>query len=98
MQLLLYDGSFEGWLTAIFEVYEYKFADVSIKKEDAAQVSAFGNIHKVHTDNAKAARVWKGLRQKISANAASQLYKSFLSEIDGMENVLLRYVQYVFRS
>jgi probable DNA metabolism protein len=98
MQLLLYDGSFEGWLTAVFEVYEYKFSDVRIKKQEAAQVNAFGDVHNVHTDTGKAARVWKGLKQKISVNAASQLYKCFLSEIDGIENVLLRYVQYVFRS
>jgi probable DNA metabolism protein len=35
------------------------------------------------------------LEQKISRTAMTQVYKSFLSELKGMEDVLLRYVQYV---
>jgi probable DNA metabolism protein len=98
MQLLVYDGSFEGWLTAVFQVYESKYADVSIKREGQAQPNAFGKTHFIQTDNAKAKRVWNGLKQKISAGAASQVYKTFLSEIPSIEDTLLRYVQYVFAS
>lgn len=98
MQLLVYDGSFEGWLTAVFDVYEYKYADVNIRTHGHAQPNAFGIVHTVYTDAAKAERVWKGLRQKISTGAASQVYKTFLSEIISIEDTLLRYVQYVFRS
>lgn len=98
MQLVVYDGSFEGWLTAVFDVYAYKFTGVRIQPAFRAQPEAFGNTHTVQPDPEKANRVWKGLRQKISANAASQLYKSFLSEIDGIEDTMLRYVQYIFSS
>lgn len=98
MQLLVYDGSFEGWLTAVFDVYEYKYTDPCIRTQAHAQPNAFGNVHMVHTDTAKAERVWKGLRQKISTQAASQVYKSFLSEINTIEDNLLRYAQYVFKS
>lgn len=98
MQLLVYDGSFEGWLTAVFEVYEYKYNDACICTQAHAQPNAFGNVHTVQADPAKAARVWKGLRQKISGNAASQVYKTFLSEIVSIEDTLLRYVQYIFSS
>ncbi|MGB8194900.1 MAG: TIGR03915 family putative DNA repair protein [Chitinophagaceae bacterium] len=98
MQLLVYDGSFAGWLTVVFEVYEYKFNDVCIRTQAHAQPNAFGDTRVVETDTAKAARVWKGLQQKISANAASQLYKSFLSELPSIEDAMLRYARYVFQS
>ncbi len=98
MELLVYDGSFEGWLTAVFEVYEYKFLNACIRTQQHAQPNAFGKTHQVHTNSAKAARVWKGLQQKISARSTAQLYKAFLSEIPTIEDSMLRYVQYIFRS
>ena len=98
MDLLVYDGSFEGWLTAVFEVYEYKFANAFIRTQQHAQPNAFGRTHQVHTNNSKAERVWKGLKQKISSRASGMVYQAFLSELPTIEDALLRYVQYVFRS
>ncbi len=98
MVTLVYDGTFDGWLTAVFEVYEYKFKDPFIVKQDNFQPNVFDARHAVLTDEVKAGRVWKGLKQKISHRATSELYHSFLSEIPGFENTLLRYAQYVFAS
>lgn len=98
MDLLVYDGSFDGFLTAVFDVYEYKFSNACIRTQQHAQPNAFGKTHPVHTDNAKAARVWKGLKQKISSRASSMVYQAFLSELPTIEDALLRYVQYIFRS
>ena len=98
MDLLVYDGSFEGWLTAVFEVYEYKFANACIRTQQHAQPNAFGKTHQVHTNNTKAERVWKGLKQKISSRASGMVYQAFLSELPTIEDALLRYVQYIFRS
>jgi probable DNA metabolism protein len=56
----------------------------------------FGTHHTTVTIGEKATRVWKGLIHKISSNALNQLYKTFLSEEQGIENTLLQYVEYVF--
>jgi probable DNA metabolism protein len=96
MRTLVYDGSFPGWLSAVFDVYEYKFSDVSILPQPRAQHNLFGDTHVVHTDEAKAVRVWKGLQQKISPRTTPQILRTFLSEETGMEDQLLRYAQYVF--
>jgi probable DNA metabolism protein len=96
MTTIIYDGTFEGWLTVVFEVFEYKFADVAITRRETQSPSIFGNHHNTYTDVQKAARVWRGLSQKLSSNALRQVYKSFLSELQGMDNTLLQYVQYVF--
>lgn len=96
MATLVYDGSFDGWLTAVFEVYEYKYRTAKIVDSTRFQPSAFDNVHTVHANAAKATRVWEGLRQKISRNALGHIYRAFLSEEKDIENLLLQYVQKVF--
>jgi len=96
MQPVIYDGTFEGWLTAVFEVYEYKFSEVNITTKERFQPDVFNNSHETFYNREKAERVWKGLSAKLSAAALSQIYKAFLSEENGTENVLLQYAQYAF--
>jgi probable DNA metabolism protein len=98
MHSITYDGSFLGLLTAVFDIYEYKYDAVNIMPEQQRQDSLFGNTHTTITEDKKAARVWKGLQQRVSPAACKQLYKTFLSEEKEMENKLLQYIQYVFSS
>jgi probable DNA metabolism protein len=96
MENIIYDGTFHGLLTAIFEVYEHKFKDVNISTEKHVQPGFFGQQHIVETEIRKSERVWTGLKSKLSATAQKQLYHTFLSEEKDIENCLLRYVQYAF--
>jgi probable DNA metabolism protein len=97
MTAVIYDGSYQGLLTAIFEIYEYRTPAPSISKDEATY-SLFGNRHVVRTDMEKAKRVLSKLEQKLSPTALTQFYKTFLSEIIGIENHMLRYVQYILSS
>ncbi len=96
MTIVTYDGTFEGWLSCVFDIYEYKFSEVHISTGERIQASIFKKHHASFFNSEKAARVWKGLAGKISSVALRQLYKTFLSEENGMENILLQYVQYAF--
>ncbi|MDB5203152.1 MAG: domain often clustered or fused with uracil-DNA glycosylase [Ferruginibacter sp.] len=98
MNIVLYDGSFEGLLTAVFEIYEYKIEQPKIFRSGAAPTSLFGKMHEVEINRTKSNRVFKKLQDKLSPAAKMQLYKTFLSEIKDIENVLLRYIQYVINS
>jgi len=98
MKTIIYDGSFSGWLTVVFHVYEYKWTDVNILPVAKQQHSLFGDIHQVETDEAKADRVWHALKKKITNEYAMQLFQTFLSEEEHVENVLLQYVRYAFSS
>ena len=98
VQTVIYNGSFENFFTAVFEVYEYKIKEADIQKEGTATTSLFTAPHIVQEDKSKAARVIKALQQKITTLAFRNVYKTFLSEMPGIENVLLRYVQYVIHS
>ena len=98
MDIVVYDKSFEGFLTAVFDVYEYRFKNPMIYPVGNARSSLFGTHHIVNTDNGKSERVWSKLDMKLSTISMTQLYKTFLSEIPGIENNLFRYIQYVIAS
>jgi len=96
---VLYDGSFEGLLSAIFDSYQMRFVQVDIQPHFLAKPLLFGTSHKFETDRKKADRVWKGLRkQKNGQRAANSIYKSFLSELPGIENEIYHYVRLIFSS
>lgn len=96
MQTVVYDGSFDGFLCAVFDIYEYRFKDVMIVPEDKHQPSMFASHHVVVNDAKHCYRVWNGLKNKLSKEAQESVYRSFLSEITDIENILFRYIQYVF--
>jgi probable DNA metabolism protein len=98
MTLLVYDGSMEGFLSAVFHVYEYKLTDVQVRPASSSQDNLFGQTMNVISDPSKAERVWKGLSERLSSNGLQQFYRSFLSELPALEDHLLQYCRYVFSS
>ncbi len=97
MNTVTYDGSFKGLLTAIFEIYEYKIQQPHIVKKETVEGSLFGTIHSTETDDTKAIRVLNKLKEKLTPNGFAQLYKTFLSELKDIENVIYRYIAYVLQ-
>ncbi|WP_046756227.1 TIGR03915 family putative DNA repair protein [Kordia jejudonensis] len=97
-QVLTYDGSFEGFLSVVFKIYEEKLVHVDIQKVAHVQPSFFGAVAEVLTSKEHADRVWKGLKKKLTTYGRNQIYYSFLSEELAVENILLDYIQQVFAS
>ncbi|HEA29438.1 MAG TPA: DNA metabolism protein [Leeuwenhoekiella sp.] len=93
---LVYDGSFDGFLTAVFMVYEERLHVVSFTPQTYFQTGFFSERIEVITDLKKAARVWKGLEK--FKGFRNEVYWSFLSEIEGNECVLLQAIQYVLKT
>ena len=98
MVTLKYDGSFEGFLSAVFAVYERKLSDVKIVPDKTAQPALIGMTLDIEPEEQKAKRVWEGLKKKLTVHSLRKIYWAFLSEETGIENVLLAYCQYVFSS
>lgn len=98
MVTLVYDGSFEGFLTIVFEVYEHKLHPVKICSESKMQPNFFDDKRSIAAEPAKANRVLKGLHQRLSAGGVQRLYAAYLSELDGEEDNLLGFIRYVFSS
>lgn len=95
MTIVEYDGSLKGFLTTVFEVYQQKINDASIKKQEEKVYSLFGQVKKITPDTEKANRVWVKLAEKLSIPALRHFYYAFLSALPGMEDHLLGYIRYV---
>lgn len=98
MTLVIYDGTFEGWLTAVFEIYEYKLKDVVFAKDQASNTLLFSETHVVETESTKANRVLNGLKQRLSQNGITNMYHAFFSELHQIEENLFRFASYAFSS
>lgn len=90
MTTLLYDGTFEGLMTAIFEVYEYRFEPVKIIAiEKYESESIFTDHHTVITNQEKADRVLKKVETNLGKKGVSQLLRVYLSENETAERLIL---------
>ena len=93
---LIYDGSFDGFLSTVFYVFEYKLKEVYIQNEFENQNNLFTENITILTDKEKADRVWKGLKEKASTISTTKMYYAFLSEQLNVENILLDNIKYIF--
>ncbi|MBV8327945.1 TIGR03915 family putative DNA repair protein [Chryseobacterium sp.] len=94
MTTLLYDGSFDGLFTAIFEVFEYHYQNVEIiRRENFHQENIFAEIHEVITQTEKSGRVLHKMEKNIGKRGIRQLLKVFLSGDTESEPLILSAVK-----
>lgn len=89
MKILVYDSTFEGFLTAVFVVFEYRYEEVAIVAQHLFAPSLFEEAITVYTDAAKAERVLNKIEQCWGKEGKAVVLRAFLSEEEGMENYLL---------
>lgn len=94
---LIYDGSFNGFLTAVFDAFDQKLNVVDIQKNSQCQNGLFSGSQIVFTQVDKAKRVWDGIGNR-SRNAIANVYFAFLGEAEGVEPKLYAYIQNLMRS
>jgi len=93
---LIYDGTFDGFLSAVFYAFEYKLYDVFIMNQYSKQERLFSEKVQIYTENQKADRVWKGIQAKAGRSQSYKLYYAFLSERIDVESMLLDMIRYIF--
>lgn len=98
MTILEYDNSFEGLLTAVFEVYERRLDAVHIVAGIHAAPQLFGDYFTISTDDVKAGRVLVKVRELIGRDGAKMLWQAWLSELPEMGDAILGVVRYAIRS
>jgi probable DNA metabolism protein len=96
MTTYVFDGSFEGLLTAVFEFYDMKPGSVKLIPQHIHEPDLLNNYVEIISDEAKATRVWAGLQKKLSTNWQTRFYKTFLSESAESFQHLFDYACYVF--
>jgi len=93
MKILLYDGTFNGLLSAIFDSYQLKVTVGRFVPEFEHGATLFGEPLTCIFDKSKAERVRKGIVKKTSKKAVKMLYRTFLSEETDIEMRIYQYVK-----
>lgn len=96
--VLLYDGSFEGFLSVVFECYSSKIDPTDICSLKNFQQTMFVEKTTIATDCAHAERVWTGLLKKMRPVINQMPYTAFISEDMGIELALFHFIQQAFAS
>ncbi|MCL2650165.1 MAG: TIGR03915 family putative DNA repair protein [Candidatus Azobacteroides sp.] len=92
MLYFLYDNTFEGLLTCIFDAFFRKQFPQKIVPENT-QLPLFSESFTVITDTEKAERVLAGLQKKLSQSAIQMLFVCFLSEMEEVPTLIFNYIQ-----
>lgn len=96
MTTWLYDGTFDGFLSAVFDLYWQRTADVRIRKELVYIPSMREQAIFMPTVTANAERVWIGLGKRLSPRVMQDLFACYLAEQDGEEDNMVAFIRYVF--
>ncbi len=94
--ILLYDDSFYGLLTCIFEHY-YVERIQEIYGKTVFQGSLIDETRFVVTDEEKAQRVERAIREKLSYEGYIALYRTFLSNDYHKDCYILKYLKHAFK-
>lgn len=90
-----FDGTFDGLLTAIFEVYAQKLKLVSVISQDKSSLQLFGHAVDIATDIEKSKRVQAQIERYIGKSGLNSLWKATLTESESVPQVIFEVVQYM---
>lgn len=93
MTVFVYDHTFEGLLTAVFEAYARKRFPDELLTAGCPLPLFYDECIEIRTDEVRAERVWKALQKKLSPMALSCLAQCWLSERPEAGMLLFRYIR-----
>lgn len=96
-EVYLYDGSFDGLLTIVFNCYTSKSIPRDIVIESEYITNLLEQASFIDTDEIKAKRIWNGIYKSICYTALYDCYHAFLSCQKGKEIIILKYLLHGFQ-
>ncbi len=92
MLVYLYDNTFEGLLTAIYEAYYSKPHPDSIYSASKYSHNLLDEVKTIETDTIKFDKVYNAIINKISKNALNKVYLAYLSETLDSPTYIYKYL------
>jgi len=91
-EVFLYDGTFSGLLTIVFDSYISGEIPIKIYPENDYEYNLLDKTRYIETDNEKARRIFDGLLKNVSFTTLHSAYNAFLS---GQKNTNLTIVKFI---
>jgi probable DNA metabolism protein len=93
----IFDGSFEGLLTSIYEAYYCKDKPEEIIPEWQFKPTLLTEPVHIVTNLEKSTKVYEAIKKKISKSALKLIYHVYLSELEGSCTMIYNYVRLGFK-
>lgn len=94
---LVYEGGFEGFLTAVFEAERLRLEVERVEAASRYVPGLLDTVMEIEADAEKALRVMTGIVKQGGKDIAGMVQAAFLSEGHGIGTVLWRYLHGLFR-
>lgn len=94
--IFAYDGSFYGFLSAVFEAFLIKTLPTDICVFGDMEPSLLP-VRYIETNPEHAKRVSRGISGKLGEKSFSMVYRAFLFDGEGKENAIMHYLWMAFR-
>lgn len=92
----VFDGTWEGLLSAVFVAFQEKQAALTLVRSAAEITDLFIPVHTVITDADQAARVEQGLQRKLGNRRVKELWSLLLAERKEADETILAYIVRAF--
>lgn len=102
MLSIQYDGTFDGFLSGVFEIYRQKLdvgefvPERAYESDDAQSMQLFSQLFHVETNFDNACRLKRAIVKASSENVLNLLQAAFRSESAGIEMLLFAYLRKLF--
>lgn len=96
--VILFDGSWAGLLSTVFDVFDYRLNAVDIGVVGIYQMALFTTAHEVQTTAKKAERVQRALLSKLNKQAYLDLYYVYLIEKPIAYKLVVRTICYYLKA
>ena len=86
--VLLHDGSFEGLLSAVFDVFRLHLGGARVASRLRHVANLLEETREVETDSVQARRVWDGILDRAGRDVAAMYRAAFLCEDGAVDDAL----------
>lgn len=88
----VYDGSFDGLLTIVFDSFIKKVIPLGIVSKENIELNFLNDFLEISTDYEKSTRIFNGIVKNISYDTLYNSYYAFLSDVKDKEINILKYL------
>ena len=96
MTVFFYDKTVEGLMCAVFDAYSMKEYPERLLQTGDIMPMFMDTTHTVVTEEEHSKRVWQALQKKAGKNVCNMLMHVWLSELEGSDELLFRYIYKTF--
>lgn len=97
MLILVYDNSFEGLLTSIYDAYYSDIKPDEIVRDSLYEPNLLTEPKYIETNIDKYKKVYTAIQKKISFEALSNIFYAYLSDLKDIDTCIYNYIKLGFK-